>query len=355
MQKRLRSLDLHLFAFLQWFERLTLISAIKTLLAATASLLFVLPFVSAGAEPIKLKSYPIEYFNIGSSDQSAGKLTFLSGLEIESDNENFGGLSGLRITDGGTRFYSVSDQGHWVTGEILRDEKNNITKLTRGDLSCLCRANGQPYGGKHWGDAEGVEVKGDKAFVVFERLNRINHYDLKSDHLLGPPAQATTSFKPFNIHYSKGLEAMAQAPSSSPLAGKFIAIAEESLDAKSNNRGFIADEKTIEEFSVKRTDDYSITDATFLSNGDLLILERRFGLSIGIGTRIRLIDRNDIKPGALIKGKTIMEAGLTSRIDNMEGITTWQTATGETRIVILSDDNYSRLQRTLLLEFRLND
>lgn len=312
-------------------------------------------FSGVRADPIKLTSDPIDYFNIGSSDNSAGKLTFLSGLEIESDNENFGGLSGLRFSPDGSRLFAVSDYGYWFSGEIRRDDKNNITKLKAGDLSCLCRANGQPYGTKHWGDAEGMEIIGNKAFVVFERLNRINHYDLRDDFLLGPPAQATASFKPFNIAYNEGLEAMAIAPPSSPLAGKFIAVAEESLDLKGDNRAFIADKNTVKEFSIKRSDDYSVTDATFLPDGDLLILERRFGLPIGIGMRIRRLDGNELKPGALVKGTTIMEAGLSSRIDNMEGITSWQTATGETRIAIISDDNYSRLQRTLLLEFRLDN
>ena len=49
-----------------------------------------------------------------------------------------------------------------------------------------------------------------------------------------------------------------------------------------------------------------------------------------------------------------MQAGLASRIDNMEGITAWRDENGDTRIAILSDDNYSRIQRTLLLEFRLD-
>lgn len=314
-----------------------------------------LPAAPASADPVPLTSEAVVYFNIGSSDNSAGRLTFVGGLEIESENENFGGLSGLRFSADGTRLYSVSDYGYWFTAEIARNEKQAITGISDGILACLCRADGTPYGSKHWGDAEGVEVSGKRVYVVFERLNRINGYDLKPDSRIGPPAQATASLKKFNIDYAEGLEALALAPATSPLAGKFVAISEESLDAKGNNRAFIADAKTIEEFSVVRSGDYSITDAAFLPDGDLLVLERRFGFSIGVGTRIRRISGADLKPGALVDGEVLMEAGLSSRIDNMEGITTWQTPDGETRIAILSDDNYSTLQRTLLLEFRLND
>jgi len=309
----------------------------------------------AAADPIKVSHEPIDYFNIGSSDQSAGKLTYIGGLEIESEDKSFGGFSGLRISSDGKRLYSVSDTSLWLTAEIKRDEKDKIIALSKTNLSCLCRANGSPYGSKHWGDAEGLEIAGKSAYVVFERLNRINIYPIKSDLTPGKPKQATASFKPFKVSYSEGLEALALAPKASPLAGKFIAIAEESLNAKGQNRAFIADAKTITEFAITRDSDYSVTDATFLPDGDLLILERRVGLSVGVGTRIRRIKSAAIKKGAELTGETLMEASLSSRIDNMEGITTWQTSTGETRIAIMSDDNFNVIQRTLLLEFRLND
>lgn len=311
---------------------------------------------SSGAKDAKIDSTQIKYFSIGSANNNIGKLKFVGGIELESDKKNFGGLSGLRFTPDGSRLYAVSDRGFWLTAEIKRSKKGRIKKLKKADLSCLCKADGTPYPSKHWADAEGVEILGDKAFVVFERLNRINGYSLKDNNRPGPPKQATTSFRSKNIAYNNGLEAMAIAPAASPIAGKFLAIAEESLNDQGNNRAFIATKTTIEELSISRSDDYSITDATFLPNGDLLILERRFGLSIGLGTRIRKFSSDTIKSGALLDGEILMEAGLTSRIDNMEGITTWQTPEGNTRIAIISDDNYNRrLQRTLLLEFELND
>ncbi len=311
---------------------------------------------SAFAAPVSLTTEAIEYFNIGFSDNSAGKLTFLGGLEIASEEADFGGFSGLRLSGDGTRLFSVSDAGFWFTAEIIRSPGRAMKSLVDSDLSCLCKADGTPYPSKRWADAEGLEIHGKRAYVSFERLNRINVYDLKNDYFPGPPVQATASFKPFSISANKGLEAMALAPATSPLAGKFVAIAEEDLDANGNNRAFIADAKSITEFSITRSDDYSVTDASFLPDGDLLILERRIGLSIGVGMRIRRIKSADLAPGRTADGEILMEAGLTSRIDNMEGIATWQTPEGETRIAVISDDNFNRrLQRTLLLEFRLEE
>lgn len=309
--------------------------------------------LAAQAKSIKIEASGFDYFNLGSSNNQNGKLTFIGGLELEANHQEFGGFSGLRISSDGSRLFAVTDGANWLTGKLIRNKKTAPIALADADFTCLCRKNGKPYGSKHWGDAEGLEISGNTAFVAFERLNRINQYNLSANHTPGPPSQATASFKPFKIEYNEGLEAVALAPAASPLAGKFIAIAEKSLNANGNHRGFIATKGKITEFSIVNSHDYSVTDAVFLPNGDLLILERRAGFSIGIGMRIRKFGSKMIKAGALLKGEIMMEAGLSSRIDNMEGISTWQTPTGKTRIVLISDDNFSRLQRTLLLEFEV--
>lgn len=326
--------------------------SIRTILCVALSLACTVP--SALADPINVTSDPIANFHLGFSDPKAGKLTYLGGLELTSASPDFGGFSGLRIDPETGRLFTASDNGYWLTAEIRRDGAGRLSGLANSDLSCICRTDGTPYGSKHWGDAEAVEIRGNRAYIAFERLNRINGYDLTSDYRLGPPKQATTSFKSKKIDYSEGLEALALAPENSGLAGKFIAIAENSLDSNGDNRAFLADANSIEEFSIRRSEDFSVTDATFLPDGDLVIMERRFGLSVGVGIRIRRFKADDIRPGTTLSGEVLMQAGLASRIDNMEGITAWRDENGDTRIAILSDDNYSRIQRTLLLEFRLD-
>ncbi|MCB1422135.1 MAG: esterase-like activity of phytase family protein [Nitratireductor sp.] len=331
-----------------------LIPLIQKLLLAAA--LIVAIAAPLQAEPITLTSDRIEYFHIGSSDNRAGKLVFAGGLEIYSDDERFGGLSGLRISSDGRRLNAVSDTAYWLAADIKRNGKGAISGLSDAALFCLCRQDGTRYGSKHWGDSEGLEIDGGTAYVSFERLNRINRYQLGKDGSPGAPVQATVSFKPFNVAYNEGLEAVALAPAGSPVAGRFIAIAEESLNVAGDNRAFVASKSGIEEFAITRSDGYSITDAVFLPDGDLAVLERRFGLSVGIGMRIRRFDATSVKPGVTLKGEVLAEAGLSSRIDNMEGIAAWKDGDGRTRIVLISDDNFNRrLQRTLLLEFVLDE
>lgn len=327
-------------------------SIVKLFLSAIA--LTVL-FASASAEPVTLTSDPIHYFHIGSSDNKVGKLTFAGGLEISAEDERFGGLSGLRISADGNRLQAVSDAADWLSATIERDGQGRISGLSDAALFCLCRQDGSRYGSKHWGDSEGVEVVGDIAYVTFERLNRINRYHLGKDGSPGAPVQATLSFKSLNVAYNEGLEALAAGPQGSPLAGWFVSIAEESLNDEGNNRAFLASKSEIEEFAIARSGDYSITDAVFLPDGALAVLERRFGLSVGLGMRIRRFDAASIRPGVTLKGEVLAEAGLSSRIDNMEGIAAWRDEDGRTRIVLISDDNFNRrIQRTLLLEFVLD-
>ena len=60
-----------------------------------------------------------------------------------------------------------------------------------------------------------------------------------------------------------------------------------------------------------------------------------------------------IKPDALVDGKPLIEADLAYQIDNMEGIAVHRNARGETILTLVSDDNFSVIQRNLLLQFTL--
>ena len=55
----------------------------------------------------------------------------------------------------------------------------------------------------------------------------------------------------------------------------------------------------------------------------------------------------------MIDGPSIFEADLGDEVDNMEGIDAHLTAEGETVLTMVSDDNFSMIQRTLLLQFTL--
>jgi hypothetical protein len=98
---------------------------------------------------------------------------------------------------------------------------------------------------------------------------------------------------------------------------------------------------------------FDITDAAALPDGGLVVLERRFRYSEGIQMRIRRVAASELKPGAVIQGEVLLEANDALNIDNMEAIAVHRRASGETIITLMSDDNFSGLQRTLIMQFAL--
>jgi len=159
------------------------------------------------------------------------------------------------------------------------------------------------------------------------------------------------------LPYNKGLEALVfvpkDIPKGQPLAGTLIALSEGGFDADGNLIGFLIGGPTPGQFSIRRTDQQLISDAVLLPSGDLLILERKFSWFTGVDIRIRAIPLKSIAPGALVDGPVLFKADLGHEIDNMEGIDAHVTADGETVLTLVSDDNFSMLQRTLLLQFAL--
>jgi hypothetical protein len=137
------------------------------------------------------------------------------------------------------------------------------------------------------------------------------------------------------------------------LAGTLIAISERGLDKAGNIMAFLIGGRSPGTFTVKRSASFDISDAALLPGGDLLLLERKFSWTSGLSIRLRRIALSGIKPGALVDGAILFEADLGYEIDKMEGLSVHRSAGGETVLTLISDDNFSMIQRTLLLQFTL--
>ena len=138
-----------------------------------------------------------------------------------------------------------------------------------------------------------------------------------------------------------------------PLEGSLIVVSERGLDASGNLVGFLIGGPRPGQFAIRRTDEFDISDAALLPSGELLILERKFSLLNGVGIRIRKIPLRAIAPGAVVDGPSIFDADLGHEIDNMEGLDVHRNEDGDIVLTMVSDDNFSLLQRTLLLQFTL--
>ena len=72
-----------------------------------------------------------------------------------------------------------------------------------------------------------------------------------------------------------------------------------------------------------------------------------------MAVRVRRVALGEIKPGAVVDGPILFDVDLGYEIDNMEGLSVHRSAGGETILTLISDDNFSAVQRTLLLQFTL--
>jgi hypothetical protein len=67
---------------------------------------------------------------------------------------------------------------------------------------------------------------------------------------------------------------------------------------------------------------------------------------------VSLADPKDIRAGKIWQGHPIAHLAPPLAVDNMEGIEVTQER-GETLVWLVSDDNFSPLQRSLLMKFAL--
>ena len=309
------------------------------------------------AKNLKIESNVISSFQLNdSSRQNFGSLRYSSGIVFSSDNKKLGGMSGIRVLEGGARFLAISDEGAWLSGDIIRDENGKITGIGNAQIKKLRNTKGKKITSKRKGDAEGLEIFGDTALISFERKSRIYSYRIENGGLKNKAKKFRPSIRQIKLPNNKGLEAISvlQQPGTSKLSTARIAVfSENSLDSKGNIRGFVSAGNKWDEFSVKRIGEYKITDATLLPDDSLLILERQFSVSTGPQIRIRRLQASNIVGGALLDGEIIFEADIRQQIDNLEGISSWVNDQGQLMLTMISDNNFSFLQRNLLLEFEL--
>jgi hypothetical protein len=312
------------------------------------------PAVPAGPVSIQVQASPIAGFQARDPQRRQfGMLEFRGGLELRSTYGDFGGISSIRMEADGQRFLAVTDRGNWLSGRLLY---SGTAPAGMADvvIAPILASDGRPITTRRWYDSEALTVEDGKAYVALERVHRILWFDYGRDGLLarGQPLRVPPEFK--QLPSNKGIEGLVVVPKGMPNAGALLAISERGLDAAGNTLGFLVGGPNAGSFAiVRRDDDFDVTDAALTPRGDLLILERSFSLLRGVGMRIRRIALDSVRPGAVVDGPVVVQADNGFQIDNMEGLSVHRGPAGETVLTLVSDDNFSRLQRTLLLQFTL--
>jgi hypothetical protein len=288
----------------------------------------------------------------------AGPLSWRGGLELTSPAADFGGLSGLLVTPDGRRLTAVTDQGRWLTAGLTYDEMGNLSGLEKAAMGLLADADGVPLAGKQRQDAESLaRLSNGDLLVGFERDHRIWRYPAQADApgltpLAGRPTAFSLPATAAALPGNRGLEALVALP-----GDRLLAIAEATV-ADNLHPALYWDGAAWQSFSYRGAGEHRPTAATRLPNGDVLLVERRFTALGGLSIRLARLPAAELEPGAdlaekILEGEGLVELQPPLTLDNFEGIAAWQGTGGETLVALLSDDNFSPLQRTLLLVFEL--
>jgi hypothetical protein len=304
--------------------------------------------------PIEIRATPIESFSLVERERrDFGALTFRSGLELRSDVESFGGFSGLWRSPGGEEIVALGDNTQWLTARVVSTNRR-LAGLANAVIAPVLARDGKPLRRTRSYDTEALTIAGGVAYVAIERTQEVMRFNWAKEGVRARAQPVPVPAEAKQLPRNQGLEAIGVAPPRSPLAGALVVIAEQAGGTTTApTRGFILSGTRKGAFDVVRSGGFDVTDLAFLPSGEMLLLERRASFLRGFGARIRRLAADALYPNATVDGPVIFEADAGHQIDNMEGLAVHRDGAGETIVSMISDDNFSTLQRTILLEFAL--
>ncbi|KAB2912544.1 MAG: hypothetical protein F9K29_18720 [Hyphomicrobiaceae bacterium] len=314
----------------------------------------------SGPRPIEVRARPILHFDRNRPDvKRFGDLEFRGGLVLTSPSQHFGGWSGLAMEADGKSLLAVSDIGSWLTADISYDGVRPVA-LTQARLGPLRDKRGRSLRNKHEQDAEAVTlIEGNLShgtvLIGFERLHRIGRFEIRNREVQPPTGYLKMPAEARRMRSNQGFEALTVLRAGA-FKGAAVAFAERLTGGSGYHTGWIWIDNEPKRFQLRDIDEFNITGAVGLPDGGLLVLERSFRWTEGVKMRLRRLMPEEVRPGARVNGRVLLQANSGYDIDNMEGIGVHRAPGGELVVSLISDDNFnSLLQRTVFLQFTLNE
>jgi hypothetical protein len=262
---------------------------------------------------------------------------FLGAIPWNESFSGFGGFSGLEVTDDGTGFTVIGDNGIITEGTFER-EGGRIIAIDANPTRMLTNSTGGPLGPQQT-DAEGLAIAPDgQIFISFERFARVRTQTGAN----GMPEMLPRAPEFDALQENSALEALAIGPD-----GALYTIPERSgrVDLPFPVYRF-KDGVWDVPFSLPRVGPFLMVGADIGPDGLLYVLERDF---TGLGFRSRA--RRFALDGT---GGEILFETTNGVHDNLEGIAVWHDGEG-IRLTMVSDDNYKWFQQTEFVEYRVSD
>lgn len=317
---------------------------VKRLLLAGLVALGLAPglFVRAQIPPKDFAS-PVSIRALDAAPLRSGPLVLEGAWVLASANDHFGGYSALIEWDADT-FLAASDAGR-------------LMFLPRPDRSGAAPRLGQ-FGDSAWLDKIHTDIESmtrDPAsgavWLGLEAGNAIRRLDSGLRERAEVQPDAMRDWRP-----NSGPESLVRLPD-----GRFLTIEEyPQADGRHTALLFLRDPTlggTPTSFTFEGRDGFRPSDATLTPDGRLLVLLRGIGLGrpLHFPAMLVLADLALIAPGKLLRSRTLAHIDTPMPSDNYEGVAVTAEEDGGHAVWLISDDNFTRYQRTLLLKLRWED
>jgi len=265
----------------------------------------------------------------------------LGAFAIRSDHPVVGGLSAIEITEEGAGLVVLSDSGALIRGQISRDAVGHIVALALAEPQPLMARDGQ-RGERDARDSEGLAIASDgRVFLSFERDHRVVLHRRSGDTTL-PAARGFAA-----LAGNASLEALAV-----DAGGTLYTLPEQTSVRGADFPLFrYANGQWDDSWTIPRDGRFLPVGADFDDRGRFYLLERDFNLLLGFATRIR---RFDVSPEGMQRETTLWQSRH-GTYSNLEGLSVWRDSHGRLVASMVSDDNYSPILPTELVEIVLTE
>jgi len=294
---------------------------------------------------IMLEPFALDARSPGRSQ--VGRLVFLGGWKITSDNRDFGGISSM-VALPDKRFLMLSDNGTLV-GFTLDEETG---RAVRPFIAPLPDGPARPneHARKNW-DSESLlhDPETGQFWVGYEHQHSIWRYGSSFSRKEAANFPEAMQKWPDN----GGAEAMLRMPD-----GRFLVFSESAEYSKGGYQALIFGGDASEPaskaapFGYQPPEGYKLTDAILLDERSALMLHRRFTPLDGVSAILSIAQLSDFQPGKIVTSIPVATLTPPLKVDNMEALAVTRDEDGPI-VWIASDDNFSALQESLLFKFRL--
>jgi len=300
--------------------------------------------------PEQWRSIAVEAEAVSLGVDTVGQLRFRGGVAITAQDATFGGISDLEVLDD-NRIVAISDNGDWFEARLVLNDAGDLIGVSDVRTAYMRDEAGRLFQDKRHGDSEDLAQLPDGRFAVsFEQTQTIRIYDFNRDGPFGAARPGPRLDGVRDLHRNAGLEAMAATADGALLVGA------EGGDARTTPLWLAprdAQTPVASRISYPNAPGFSLTSLDRLPGGGFVALERFYAPVVGARARIAMFSEDSLnaRGDALPELTVLAELAPPMPVDNFEGVAAQRLSNGVTRIYIVSDDNFSSRQRTLLYAF----